>query len=72
MKAGGFKGVYGGLGAVAVGSAPGAALFFCTYEYTKKSALRNQFLSSHMFLSHMLCASIGEFVSWCFAFVFCA
>lgn len=32
VKAGGFSGVYNGLGAAAVGSAPGAALFFSTYE----------------------------------------
>ena len=32
IKAGGFRGVYNGLGAAAVGSSPGAALFFCTYE----------------------------------------
>jgi hypothetical protein len=32
LKAGGFKGIYNGLGAAAVGSAPGAALFFSTYE----------------------------------------
>lgn len=30
--AGGFRGVYRGLGAAATGSAPGAALFFSTYE----------------------------------------
>jgi solute carrier family 25 (mitochondrial S-adenosylmethionine transporter), member 26 len=32
LKAGGFHGIYNGLGAAAVGSAPGAALFFSTYE----------------------------------------
>lgn len=32
IKAGGFRGVYNGLGAAAAGSAPGAALFFSTYE----------------------------------------
>lgn len=32
LKAGGFRGIYNGLGAAAVGSAPGAALFFSTYE----------------------------------------
>lgn len=30
--AGGFAGIYNGLGAAAAGSAPGAALFFSTYE----------------------------------------
>jgi solute carrier family 25 S-adenosylmethionine transporter 26 len=32
LKAGGFTGVYQGLGAAAAGSAPGAALFFSVYE----------------------------------------
>jgi len=32
IAAGGFKGIYNGLGAAAIGSAPGAALFFSTYE----------------------------------------
>lgn len=30
--AGGFAGIYNGLGAAALGSAPGAAMFFSTYE----------------------------------------
>jgi solute carrier family 25 S-adenosylmethionine transporter 26 len=32
IKAGGFRGIYNGLGAAAIGSAPGAALFFSSYE----------------------------------------
>ena len=32
LQAGGFRGIYNGLGAAAVGSAPGAALFFSSYE----------------------------------------
>jgi solute carrier family 25 (mitochondrial S-adenosylmethionine transporter), member 26 len=32
LAAGGFRGIYQGLGAAAVGSAPGAALFFSVYE----------------------------------------
>lgn len=35
MGSGGFRGVYSGLLATAGGSAPGAALFFVTYEKTK-------------------------------------
>jgi solute carrier family 25 S-adenosylmethionine transporter 26 len=38
VKAGGFKGVYNGLASAAAGSAPGAALFFSSYE-TVKNAL---------------------------------
>jgi solute carrier family 25 S-adenosylmethionine transporter 26 len=35
LKAGGFRGIYNGLGAAAAGSAPGAALFFSTYEVSR-------------------------------------
>jgi len=35
-KAGGFKGAYKGILSAALGSAPGAALFFSTYETAKK------------------------------------
>ncbi|KAL4400328.1 S-adenosylmethionine transporter [Malassezia pachydermatis] len=34
-KSGGFAGVYRGMGSVAVGSAPGASIFFVTYESSK-------------------------------------
>jgi solute carrier family 25 (mitochondrial S-adenosylmethionine transporter), member 26 len=35
LAAGAFRGIYNGLGAAAIGSAPGAALFFSTYETCK-------------------------------------
>jgi len=35
LASGGFRGVYNGIGAAAGGSAPGAAIFFCTYEAVK-------------------------------------
>ncbi|KAL2016017.1 hypothetical protein VTK56DRAFT_4347 [Thermocarpiscus australiensis] len=35
FAAGGFRGIYRGVGSALVGSAPGAAFFFCTYEATK-------------------------------------
>jgi solute carrier family 25 (mitochondrial S-adenosylmethionine transporter), member 26 len=38
---GGFRGIYAGVGSAALGAAPGAALFFVTYEWTK-SFLRIQ------------------------------
>eukprot|EP00928_Gymnodinium_smaydae_P058773 TRINITY_DN4197_c1_g1_i2.p1 TRINITY_DN4197_c1_g1~~TRINITY_DN4197_c1_g1_i2.p1 ORF type:complete len:293 (+),score=71.83 TRINITY_DN4197_c1_g1_i2:71-880(+) len=38
MAAGGFRGIYRGLAAAAAGSAPGAALFFSTYETVKPQA----------------------------------
>ena len=46
LAAGGFSGVYRGVWAAAAGSAPGAALFFGTYEYMKPvvSNIQRQFL----------------------------
>jgi solute carrier family 25 S-adenosylmethionine transporter 26 len=35
LASGGFTGIYRGVGSAIIGSAPGAALFFCTYEYSK-------------------------------------
>jgi len=43
MAAGGFRGVYRGLAAAAAGSAPGAALFFSTYETVKPFMKQNVF-----------------------------
>lgn len=40
LAAGGFKGVYRGLGSTAVGSAPGASVFFTTYESMKPTLAR--------------------------------
>lgn len=34
-KSGAFSGLYRGMGSVALGSAPGAAAFFVTYEFVK-------------------------------------
>ncbi|EGR46015.1 uncharacterized protein TRIREDRAFT_66958 [Trichoderma reesei QM6a] len=42
FPSGGFSGIYRGIGSALVGSAPGAAFFFCTYETTKS------FLSSRL------------------------
>ncbi|KAI0795225.1 S-adenosylmethionine transporter [Irpex lacteus] len=57
LKAGGFKGIYNGVGSVIVGSAPGAALFFCTYDTLKQHSPLPAHLAS---LTHMLAASAGE------------
>ncbi|KAI0131164.1 mitochondrial carrier [Daldinia grandis] len=35
FPSGGFRGIYRGVGSAVVGSAPGAAFFFCTYERVK-------------------------------------
>ena len=72
VKAGGFRGIYNGLGAAAIGSAPGAALFFTTYEHLKPRLLelnRQVALESRDGsnwrrygppVCHMVAASMGE------------
>ncbi|KAK3387280.1 mitochondrial carrier domain-containing protein [Podospora didyma] len=62
FASGGFRGIYRGVGSAVVGSAPGAAFFFCTYEATKSSLLRNRSSSSAQStpVDHMLAASLGE------------
>lgn len=63
-KSGGFRGVYKGLAPAAAGSAPTAALFFCTYESLKKY-LSNASGNQHLPVVHMISASIAEVVA-CF------
>jgi len=66
-RSGGFRGIYNGIGAVAIGSAPGAALFFSVYEYLKEEINNNgdgdtntnKFGLSPMW-GHMIAASVGE------------
>lgn len=41
LGSGGFRGVYAGVGSALVGSAPGAALFFVTYDGIKNALLRH-------------------------------
>jgi solute carrier family 25 S-adenosylmethionine transporter 26 len=70
--AGGFSGIYAGVGSAIIGSAPGAALFFVTYEQTKSflssrriardtllpsGARKNDWEAS---IEHMVAASLGE------------
>jgi len=63
-KSGGFKGVYKGISAAASGSAPGAALFFLTYESAKplihKHILHSKDSLNGNPLTHMLSASVAE------------
>ncbi|KAJ3755777.1 mitochondrial carrier domain-containing protein [Lentinula raphanica] len=56
-RAGGFKGIYKGIGSVGVGSAPGAAAFFCTYDTLKRTLPFPDHLSS---VNHIVSASMGE------------
>lgn len=59
LAAGGFRGIYNGLGAAAIGSAPGAALFFSTYEYLK-AKINNMGIVSDPAMGHCIAASFGE------------
>lgn len=59
FKAGGFNGIYRGLSAAAVGSAPGAALFFSTYE-TAKGQLKRLSGRADGPEIHLTAASLGE------------
>lgn len=60
--AGGFRGIYQGLSSVAAGSAPGAAIFFVTYEGLKKELLANVTTIESIRYSgvHMVAASVAE------------
>ncbi|KAF2720630.1 mitochondrial carrier [Polychaeton citri CBS 116435] len=64
---GGFRGIYNGIGSAVVGSAPGAALFFVTYEGAKRALTDYQKVRGPGSVSgyneagsHMLAASFGE------------
>ncbi|KAI9794397.1 MAG: S-adenosylmethionine transporter [Peltula sp. TS41687] len=71
-RSGGFHGIYRGVGSALVGSAPGAALFFVTYERCKALLSQNSSLlgghgtrsssssSSNEAITHMIAASLGE------------
>ncbi|EGX90376.1 Mitochondrial carrier protein PET8 [Cordyceps militaris CM01] len=57
FASGGFAGIYRGIGSAVVGSAPGAAFFFCTYE-SVKGVLAPRV--RHDVLTQMAAASCGE------------
>ncbi|ORY34748.1 putative S-adenosylmethionine transporter [Naematelia encephala] len=64
VRSGGFSGVYRGVGSVGLGSAPGAATFFVTYESLKPLLPKtSSLIASSPGLTHMLAASGAEFVS---------
>ncbi|KAI8336308.1 mitochondrial carrier domain-containing protein [Chlamydoabsidia padenii] len=59
MASGGLRGVYSGLLAAVIGSAPSASLFFVTYEATKR-ALSTSIDPAYVPFIHMVAASCGE------------
>jgi len=70
LVSGGFTGIYRGVGSAIIGSAPSAALFFCTYEFSKSLLSRQretlicggQGTKSYKWTAfeHMAAASAGE------------
>ena len=58
LKAGGFSGIYNGLASAAVGSVPGASLFFASYE-SAKSVLPDNLGAA----KSMIAASFGETIA---------
>lgn len=61
-RSGGFRGIYNGLGPVALGSVPSAALFFCTYESMKKFLMPHTNDQQTHYI-HMSSAAIAEVVA---------
>ncbi|KAI9506044.1 S-adenosylmethionine transporter [Coemansia spiralis] len=59
MASGGFRGIYSGLSSAIIGSSPGAALFFLTYEQVK-AACERRVAPEYQPLVHMAAASAGE------------
>lgn len=69
LSSGGFRGIYRGVGSALVGSAPGAAFFFLTYEWTKgilsggTDAVATVYREEGPWrraVNHMIAASLGE------------
>ena len=65
FPSGGFRGIYNGIGAAALGSAPGSALFFCFYERLKIVLAGNRDADGvvnerRKAIVHMTAASVGE------------
>lgn len=58
-KAGGFRGAYRGLLSAAIGSAPGAALFFSTYE-SMKGVIKTVSGGQEHWTQHSVASSCGE------------
>ena len=62
-KSGGFRGVYKGMGSVAVGSMPSAAVFFVTYEKFKLMWHNNGYHLGPAAMGHSVASSCGEILA---------
>ncbi|XP_069693393.1 S-adenosylmethionine mitochondrial carrier protein homolog isoform X2 [Periplaneta americana] len=62
FKSGGFRHLYKGVGTAAIGSAPTASVFFCTYDTIKKISAKH-IDPKYVPIIHMGAASIGEIAS---------
>ncbi|KAK4165113.1 putative mitochondrial carrier protein PET8 [Cladorrhinum sp. PSN259] len=60
FASGGFRGIYRGVGSAVVGSAPGAAFFFSTYEASKSFLSTSTTTQLSQPQTHMVAASLGE------------
>lgn len=66
ISSGGFKNIYSGIGSVAIASAPTAALFFVTYEYSKDKLYyhlgndNNSNINKHKMLLNSIVSSISS------------
>ncbi|KAJ1898660.1 S-adenosylmethionine transporter [Kickxella alabastrina] len=60
IASGGFRGIYSGLSSAIIGSSPGAAMFFLTYEQTKAALERRHATKEYQPFIHMAAASAGE------------
>ncbi|KAJ1838727.1 S-adenosylmethionine transporter [Coemansia sp. RSA 486] len=60
LASGGFRGIYSGLSSAIIGSSPGAAMFFLTYEQIKAGFERRGISKEYQPLAHMAAASAGE------------
>eukprot|EP00093_Oithona_nana_P009966 09966.XXX_110365_111186_1 [CDS] Oithona nana genome sequencing. len=58
LKSGGFSRLWSGIGPVAIGSGPGAAIFFLTYEQSKSRIYLN--VTDKPVYIHMMAASTAE------------
>ncbi|KAJ1663675.1 S-adenosylmethionine transporter [Coemansia sp. RSA 1813] len=59
MGSGGFRGIYSGLSSAIIGSSPGAAMFFLTYEQAK-AACERRMAPEYQSFAYMAAASAGE------------